>query len=352
MRYLDYIKLPELDSNHVVKPFIIAEAGVNHEGSMEIAKQLIEQAANAGADAIKFQTYKAETLASKDSPSYWDRKKEPTASQFELFKKYDSFWKEEYGELKKICDANGIEFMSTPFDTDSALFLNEMMDVFKVSSSDLTNHPFIEYLCDFGKPIILSTGASSLAEIFAAVNVIEKKGNHLSLLHCVLNYPTDDSNANLGMLVDLKSKFPNHLLGYSDHTLPKDMRSLEIATMLGSRVLEKHFTHDKSLPGNDHYHAMDQEDLKNFVTIMDRDLELLGDFSKHALESEKPAITNARRSLIAEIDIEVGTVIEEKHLTWKRPAFGISPQYMDDLIGKKAVVAITKDEILYWNQFN
>ena len=168
--------------------------------------------------------------------------------------------------------------MSTPFDIESATFLNEMMDVFKISSSDLTNKPFIEFMCDFGKPIILSTGASSLSEIAQAVSWIEKKGNPLSLLHCVLNYPTSDENANLGMILDLKAKFPQYIIGYSDHTLPKDMKVCEMATLLGAGIIEKHFTHDKTLPGNDHYHAMDKDDLKLFRDNLERVFDILGSF--------------------------------------------------------------------------
>ena len=153
-------------------PFIIAEAGVNHEGSMETAKRLIYEAKEGGADAIKFQTYKAETLASKHSPAYWDLSKESTESQFELFKKHDSFWKDEMLRLKEYCDELEIEFLSTPFDKESAIFLNEMMDVFKISSSDITNKPFIEFICEFGKPILLSTGASNLDEVKEAVSWI------------------------------------------------------------------------------------------------------------------------------------------------------------------------------------
>ena len=147
--------------------------------------------------------------------------------------------------------------MSTPFDVESAKFLNDMMDVFKISSSDLTNRPFIEFMCDFKKPIIMSTGAASLAEIAEAVSWIEAKGNPLALLHCVLNYPTMDENAALGMIPALVRHFPQHVIGYSDHTLPNDMKVLEVATLLGAQILEKHFSHDKTLPGNDHYHAMD-----------------------------------------------------------------------------------------------
>ena len=149
-------------------PFVIAEAGVNHEGSMDTAKLLVDEAAAGGADAIKFQSYKAETLASKHSPAYWDTNAEPTRSQYELFKKHDSFWKSEFEELKEHCDRSGIEFISTPFDLESATFLNDLMDSFKISSSDLTNKPFINFICDFGKPVILSTGAAYLWEIHRA----------------------------------------------------------------------------------------------------------------------------------------------------------------------------------------
>ncbi len=331
------------------QPYIIAEVGVNHEGSMKLAKRLVDEAKEGGADAVKFQSYKAETLASKDSPSYWDTSEEPTTSQYELFKKHDSFWKDEMQELKNYCDQISIEFMSTPFDIESADFLNDMMDVYKISSSDLTNKPFIEYLCKFNKPIILSTGASDLSEIQEAVSWIEKYGNPLALLHCVLNYPTPDKNANLGMILDLKAKFPEKIIGYSDHTLPKDMKVCEMATMLGSVIIEKHFTHDKTLPGNDHYHAMDKEDLKLYRNNLERTFEILGSFKIEALDDEEPARQNARRSLIADKFIPKGKVIEKSDLTFKRPAHGISPKFIEDMIGKKALIDIEDDTVMQWN---
>ena len=190
MKLLELFKTFKPCENKLYQPYIIAEIGVNHEGSMETAKRLVDEAKEGGANAVKFQSYKAETIASKDSPSYWDTNEEPTTSQYELFKKHDSFWKDEMQELKNYCNQIDIEFMSTPFDIESADFLNEMMDVYKISSSDITNKPFVEYLCGFNKPIILSTGASSLSEIAEAVSWIEKYGNPLALLHCVLNYPT------------------------------------------------------------------------------------------------------------------------------------------------------------------
>ncbi|MCY1277499.1 N,N'-diacetyllegionaminic acid synthase [compost metagenome] len=333
------------------KPYIIAEAGVNHEGSMEIARRLIDEAKEGGADAIKFQTYRANTLASKDSPSYWDTTKEPTRSQHELFSRHDKFWKTEMVALKGYCDTVGIEFLSTPFDLESAGFLNELMPVFKISSSDITNKPFIEALCGYRKPIILSTGASHLWEIQEAVGWIEKFGNPLALLHCVLNYPTPDSNANLGMIMGLKRAFPEYLIGYSDHTLPGDMRNCEVATLLGSVIIEKHFTHDKTLPGNDHYHAMDKNDLKVFRDRIDQLFTLLGRFDVASLDDEELARRNARRSLVAAAHIPAGKTITREDLTFKRPAFGISPRAIDELLGKVALRDIEEDTVLQWGMF-
>lgn len=334
------------------QPYVIAEAGVNHEGSMDLAKRLIDEAAEGGADAIKFQTYKAETIASKNSPYYWDIEKEPTRSQFELFKKYDKFWKGEYEELKRYCDEAGIEFMSTPFDVASAEFLNELMPAFKISSSDITNLPFIDYQCSFGKPIILSTGASELWEIQKAVSVVQKHGNDLCLMHCVLNYPTMDENANLGMIKGLIKHFPHVIPGYSDHTLPKDMSICFNAFLLGAVVVEKHFTHDKSLPGNDHYHAMNKDDLKHYRERLAGIIESLGSYEVAALESEAPARRNARRSLVAVRDIKPGESIDKDMLTWKRPAHGISPQYLEDVIGRKATTDIPEDTLLQWQMLS
>ena len=336
----------------LARPYIIAEAGVNHEGSMELAKRLIDEAKEGGAHAIKFQTYKAETIASKHSPAYWDLTKEPTTSQFELFKKHDKFWKKEFESLKIYCDSVGIEFLSTPFDEESAYFLNDLMSVFKISSSDITNKPFIELICSFNKPIILSTGASYLYEIEEAVEWVSRHHNPLALLHCVLNYPTDNENAHLGMIRGLIRKFPELIIGYSDHTLPQDMQVLEMATLLGSRILEKHFTHDKSLPGNDHYHAMDKEDLKKFNNRLENVFSLLGMQKVGSLKSENTSRENARRSLVAKNDIPEGKIIRPDDLTWKRPASGVSPKYYDEIIGKKSIKEIKKDEVIQWNMLS
>lgn len=344
MKYLEFIN----QNNDSIMPFIIAEIGVNHEGSMEKAKLMIDQAKYSGANAVKFQSYKAETLASKKSPAYWDQTKESTSSQFELFKKHDSFWKKEFIELKVYCDKVGIEFMSTPFDIESATFLDDLMDVYKISSSDITNKPFIEFISKFNKPIILSTGASTLSEINDAINWIAPSNNHLALLHCVLNYPTLNVNASLKKIQELKEKFPNNIIGYSDHTNPQEMLPCIGASLLGARIIEKHFTYDKKLPGNDHYHAMDKNDLLAFTKSMSLLENLYGSKDFDDLSNQEIAIQNARRSLVSKVNIPKGTILTKDHLTFKRPATGISPKYIEEVIGKISTVNISEDEQIVW----
>ena len=333
------------------QPYVIAEAGVNHEGDLNIARQLIQEAADAGADAIKFQTYRADTIAVKNSPAYWDLNSEPTTSQYALFSKYDKFWKKEFEQLTLWCERSGIEFLSTPFDIESAEFLNDLMAVFKVSSSDITNKPFIQFMCEFGKPLLISTGASNLEEIDEMLNWIDEEKNPVSLMHCVLNYPTPEELANLAMIKGLKKRYASRVIGYSDHTLPGNMDSLHTAWLIGAQILEKHFTHDKGLPGNDHYHAMDARDLKVFLERVARTQIVLGDEDKRALEDEESARQNARRSLVAAVDIVSGTTLTKSMLTWKRPAHGISPSEIDNVVGRKAIIDIASDEIIYPTHF-
>ncbi len=343
-----YIRNP---TDTVLTPYIIAEVGVNHEGSMDLAEKLIESAAKGGADAVKFQSYKANTIAIKNSPAYWDTSKEKTKTQYELFSKYDKFWKSEFENLARICEQNEIAFMSTPFDIESANFLSDIMESFKISSSDMNNKPFIEHIAQFNKPIILSTGAANLNEINESVSWLKKANADFSLLHCVLNYPCPDENANLLGIKTLIDNFPNTCIGYSDHTLPKDMLSLEIASILGAKILEKHFTHDKNLPGNDHYHAMDENDLLKFCKKMKSISTLLGDGDRENIEEEHQARKYARRSLVSAKKILKGKVIEADDLTFKRPALGIEPKFYDELIGKKSISEIPEDSLLQWEMF-
>ncbi|NKB75751.1 MAG: acetylneuraminic acid synthetase [Gammaproteobacteria bacterium] len=333
-------------------PYLIAEAGVNHEGSMDLAKQLIDEAQEGGANAIKFQSYKAHLIASKNSPAYWDTSKEKAKNQYELFKRYDAFWKPEYEELKRHCEQVGIEFMSTPFDLESANFLDELVSVHKISSSDITNQPLLESIGSKKKPILLSTGAATISEISRAASFLEKYGAPVCLMHCILNYPTPDKNANLGMIVDLKNRFPNTLIGYSDHTLPGDMENLLLASMLGASVLEKHFSHDKTLPGNDHYHAMDMTDLKHFKARVRRAQEIIGSYEKTPLSEEGESRKQARRSLVSAHPIAIGETITKESLISKRPAHGISPFEIDKIAGTKAKIAIEEDTIISWDMLS
>ena len=332
-------------------PYVIAEIGVNHDGSLETAKLLIELAKNGGADAAKFQTYKAETLASKHSPAYWDTTKEATRSQYELFRKYDVFGPDEYKELAKHCASVGIDFVSTPFDDAAADLLAPLVPFFKVASADLTNTPLLRRVARAGKPVVLSVGASTLEEIDGALATLRAAGaTSIALLHCILNYPTADENANLRMISSLAQRYPECVIGYSDHTAPKSgLPSLVAAWLLGAVILEKHFTHDTSLPGNDHYHAMTTEHLQQFRREMQRIEPLLGSHHKAPLPSEDIARLNARRSIVVARNLPAGHLITEADITYKRPGNGVSPLHWDDVIGRMTTRALDEDHVLMWS---
>ena len=333
-------------------PYVIAEIGVNHGGSLATAKLLIESAKRGGADAAKFQTYKAGLIASKFSPSYWDTSKEPTTSQYELFTKYDSFGEAEYKELAQHCKKHEIEFVSTPFDLGAVDMLNPLVRYFKIASADITNPPLLKKVAETRKPVILSTGASNIAEIDAALAILRSAGaSEICLMHCILNYPTRNENAHLGMLIDLRNRYPELLLGYSDHTLPNEqMTSLVSAHPLGAVVLEKHFTLDKTLPGNDHYHAMDEKDLARFQVNVKKVHELLGPTQlKAPIATEEISRLNARRSIVLTRNLKSGQKITQEDLVAKRPGTGISPMSWDDVIGKSVIRDLPEDHILTWD---
>lgn len=338
------------------RPFLIGEIGVNFYDiakkenitPMDAAKLMIKEAKNAGIDAVKFQTYKAEKIASRNSPAYWDLDEEPTTSQFELFKKFDTFGPEEYRELAEYCREVGIMFLSTPFDFEAIDFLDDLMDVYKISSSDLTNIPFIKAIALKNKPIILSTGASTLKEIKEAVNAIEEVSNvDIGLMHCVLSYPTKDEDANLLMIKDIKEQFEGYDIGYSDHTKPDDkMLILTTAYLYGANIIEKHFTLDKTLTGNDHYHAMDVEDVKTFNENIELINKIKGKKVKQPLVCESLSRKEARRSIVASNDIKKGEEITKDNITFKRPGTGISPSKVDKIIGMNANKDIAEDTLL------
>lgn len=338
---------------------LIAEIGVNYYdiatklniSLMEAAKFMVLSAKNAGIHAVKFQTYKAGTLAAKKSPSYWDTSEEPTTSQYELFQKFDHFGEAEYRELKEFCEQIDIEFCSTPFDIESADYLEPLMNVYKISSSDLSNLPFIEYMAKKNKPIILSIGASNEDEIRQAVDTIRKYNDKkITLLHCVLEYPTPYEHANLAKVRSLKETFPDCYIGYSDHTKPDAQCDvIKTAYLLGAQVVEKHFTLDKTLIGNDHYHAMDTHDAEKILQAIASVQKLLGQGELSCLATEAAARKNARRSLVTTQKIVKGTKITREMLTFKRPGTGISPADIEIVIGKSASMDIPEDEILQYD---
>ena len=348
---MNSIRLGDRFIDETTSPYTIAEIGVNHEGSLDKAKELIELAHQGGADAAKFQTYKADTLASVKSPAYWDTNKENTRSQYELFRKYDSFDEKDYTVLYEHCNKVGIEFLSTPFDEVAVDFLDPLMTFFKIASADITNIPFLRKIASKQKPVLLSTGASNQAEIDLAVLELQEFGcKDVCLLHCILNYPTLNENANLDMINGLQQAYPHMVIGYSDHTLPDaQMLVLTAAYLKGAMVIEKHFTHDKNLSGNDHYHAMDVKDLRQFKDNIEMLIQLRGSKAKAVLPSEEISRLNARRSIVLKRPVEAGKIFEEKDLTFKRPGTGISPELWGQVIGCKTLKSLDEDHILEWS---
>ncbi len=334
------------------RTIIIAEAGVNHLGKINYAEKLIKSAARAGADIIKFQTYKAEKLTTKGAPRFWSWKGERNkdGTQFDSYSNLDSFNIDDYLKLKKICNNYNIEFMSTPFDFDSVNIL-EKLDVggYKIASCDITNFPLLKYIAKTKKPVLLSTGASDLREVHSAINVLKKNGsNKIVIMQCTLCYPTKPQDANLGVINLLRKEFPKNLIGLSDHTL-----GIKIATgsvLLGVRVIEKHFTFDKSLPDSaDHWLSIDEEELKNLVQDVRLYESAYGESKKKLLNCEKKAFQYARRSLVIKNDIEKGEKITLKNIDFKRPGTGISPIEVSKILNKIVKKKLKADSILKYS---
>lgn len=340
-----------------LNPYLIAEIGVNYEGSIERAKRMIEQVARGGGHAAKFQTYKADTLAAKHtSPAYWDTSKEPTKSQHELFQRFDAFGEAEYLELSRTCQDNGIDFLSTPFDLDAVDYLTPLMPLTKVASADLTNIPLLRKIAKTGNPALMSVGAGSHEEIERAVHELLSNGApSVAIMHCVLNYPTPRANAQLSQIRVLQEKFGNELVvGYSDHVRPEDdgtMPALETAALFGARVIEKHFTDNKQGVGNDHYHAMDEQDLKAFTERLSAYRELFGDGQLH-LETQQAAISNARRRVIAKRDLAAGELIDEQDLIALRSNVGIEIFDWDKVVGAQLIRPVAKDQPISWEDIS
>lgn len=331
--------------------FLVAEAGVNHEGNIDTALELVRAAAAAGADAIKFQTYTASRLATRSSHAYWDETKEPTESQFELFSRYDSFAQPEYRRIADECAALDIAFITSAFDLESIDWLDELVAAFKIASGDITNVPLLTRLAHTRKPLLLSTGASTLAEISEAVALLDRAGSgEVAVLQCTLAYPTPTEFAAVGGLRELADVFGDHPLGYSDHTTPPDSFTvIAAAYVLGARVIETHFTLDRSLPGNDHYHSFEPAELRRLVDELARLRSLLGQPVKVVLPIEERARVGARRSVVARRDIPRGTPLTPDLLDVKRPGDGVPPSFLVDPAGWRAAVDIAEDTTIEWS---
>ena len=333
------------------KVFIIAEAGVNHNGSLDLAYQLIDVAKEAGADAVKFQTFKAENVVSRlaDKAEYQKKTTGADKSQLEMIKKLELSF-EGFVKLKKYCDKKGIMFLSTPFDHQSIDFLYDLVDIYKIPSGEITNHPYLKHITAKNKPIIMSTGMANLGEVEEAINTIRSVNSKakISLLHCTTNYPTPYEEVNLKAMQTLAVAFKLPV-GYSDHTL--GIEAPVAAVAMGAKIIEKHFTLDKKLPGPDHKASLEPDELKEMVKAI-RNIEMaLGGGIKKPNKSEIEIMKVARRSLIATRDIKVGETIKESDIAIKRPGVGILPKFKDIIIGMKLINGIRQDEPFRWENF-
>lgn len=328
---------------------IIAEAGVNHNGSLSMAKQLIDAAKECGADYVKFQTTKSpESITSKFArmAEYQKKNLQQDESQLEMLRKI-LLRMEDFGDLSDYCQAQGVNFMSTPFDLDSIDYLAGLnMDYWKIPSGEITNLPYLRKIAQMGTPVIMSTGMCTMADIEAAMDVLTKGGlstNQISLLHCNTEYPTPFEDVNLRAMQTLKQYFGVRV-GYSDHT--KGIEVPIAAVAMGAEIIEKHFTLDRTLPGPDHVASLEPQELKSMVDAIRHIENALGTGDKQVSASEKKNITIARKSIIAAKDIKAGELFTEENLTVKRPGSGISPMRWDEVIGQVAKHDFVEDELI------
>ncbi len=325
--------------------FIIAEAGVNHNGKFALAKKLVDAAALTGADAVKFQAFKSEDLATeKAEMAGYQEKSLGKKTQREMLKKYE-LRLEDFEKLKEYCDEKGILFLATPHTGAKVLdFVDKLVPSFKIGSGDVTNLPFLEEVALKGKPIILSTGMSTMKEVKDALEVIYKTGNRkVVVLHCTTNYPCSFNEVNLRAMKAMQKEL-DCLVGYSDHTTGTTVPVM--AAALGAVVIEKHFTLDKSLPGPDHKASLEQDEFREMVESI-RNAELaLGSCEKSPAESEVGMMKHARKSIVAAVDLEKGTRVTKEMLSAKRPGTGLSPALVSMVLGKEAKRGIKKGELI------
>ena len=333
--------------NHTL---IIAEAGVNHNGSLDLAKQLVDKAAEAGVDYVKFQTFKSEKLVTKSARQADYQQKNLGSkegdSQLAMLKKLELSVEDHY-VLIEYCRQKSVKFLSTAFDFDSIDFLHSLdLGLWKIPSGEITNYPYLKKIAQYGEPVILSTGMSEMEDIAAAINVLMKFGlkrEQITILHCNTEYPTPFADVNLKAMQQIRDEFQVKV-GYSDHT--KGIEVPIAAVALGAQVIEKHFTLDKNMEGPDHKASLEPDELKAMVSDI-RNIELaIGEGKKTASASEKKNIGIVRKSIVAACDIKKGEALTEENLTVKRPGTGISPMRWEDVIGTKAIRDFNEDELI------
>lgn len=334
-----------MESDHVI---IIAEAGVNHNGNYELARQLVDKAKEAGADYVKFQTAVPEKVISRfaEMAEYQKENTGKVESQLDMCRKIH-LKLSDYAPLKNYCEEVGIKFISTPFDLISIDLLETLgMDFWKIPSGEITNYPYLVKIALTGRPVIMSTGMCEIDEIGAALEVLLNNGlthEQITLLHCNTEYPTPMRDVNLRAMLNLKAQF-GVKVGYSDHTTGIEVPIAAVA--LGAYVIEKHFTLDRNLPGPDHKASLEPNELAQMVKSI-RNIEMaLGDGRKRVSESERKNLVIARKSIIAARDIKAGELYTEENLTVKRPGSGISPMYWNQVIGMRAVRDFSEDELI------
>lgn len=311
------------------KIFLIAEAGVNHNGDPELAKKLIEAASRAGADAVKFQAFRSERLVTRRD-----------LSQLEMLRRLE-LSPEIFPVLKGHAEKCGILFLATPFDRESVDLLEPLVPLYKISSGDCTNLPFLRYIAGKGKPVILSTGMTTLDEVGEAVAVL--KVVPVTLLHCTTNYPCPFDEVNLRGMLTLKKRF-DLPVGYSDHTLGIEVPIA--AAALGAEVIEKHFTLDRRMPGPDHQASLEPHELGELVRSIRNIERSLGDGIKKPQLSEIETVKAARRSLVFAQNLAAGSTIKEEHLEFKRPGTGLAPEKMNEILGRKLIRNVQKDDLV------
>jgi N,N'-diacetyllegionaminate synthase len=329
--------------------FIIAEAGVNHNGSLDLALRLVDAAKASGADAVKFQTFRADLLATRSAHKapYQERTTAHAESQFEMLQRLE-LDAAAHQRIIDHCRELGIQFLSSPFDTQSADLLAKMaVPMFKVPSGEITNLPFLQHLADKGRPLILSTGMSTLGEVEEAVHVLQSAGaSQLTLLHCVTEYPAPYAEVNLRAMQTLKCAF-GLPVGYSDHTPGIEIAIAAVA--LGAEVIEKHFTLDRSLPGPDHAASLEPVELQQMVGSIRHVEAALGTGIKAPAPCELPNLSVARKSVVAARSLPAGHQLETGDLDIKRPGNGLAPKLLPTLIGHTLRAGLAKDEIISWD---